>query len=396
MRVLHVGTGNMFGGIEVVIANIARNRERSEGIDHRFALGFDAKLAAELRGQGADVGIYGPAQFSKPWTIWNARRKFQQLLVRDRPDVVICHGAWAHAVCGESVKRAGMFLVYWQHDMIPEGAVQGVGWVAGLKRRTFRFERIAAKTLPSVVIANSQITAGTTAEIFPNVAVEVIYCPVELGAQTAIPASSRSEIRSDLQTPEDAVVIVMCCRLEAYKGHSLLLSALAMLKDDQRWVAWIVGGVQRPSDQSYFDGLVESAKLAGIADRVRFLGQRSDVPKLLAAADIHCQPNIDAEPFGIAFVEAMNASLPVVTTRLGGAIEVVGDECGILVPPGDSQALAETLERLIDDPSLRRALGTAGPARAYQLCDPEQILGRLEAVLDAMKSRCGSPEPSPV
>jgi glycosyltransferase involved in cell wall biosynthesis len=156
--------------------------------------------------------------------------------------------------------------------------------------------------------------------------------------------------------------------------------------------------VQRPSDQSYLDSLIESAKSAGIADRVRFLGQRSDVPKLLAASDIHCQPNIDAEPFGIAFVEAMNASLPVVTTRLGGAIEVVGDECGVLVPPGDPQALAETLTRLIDDPSWRRSLGSAGPARAHQLCDPERILGRLETVLNTMKSgsRSPSPEPSPV
>jgi glycosyltransferase involved in cell wall biosynthesis len=248
------------------------------------------------------------------------------------------------------------------------------------------------------VIANSQVTAKTTAELFPNALVEVIYCPVELQPQEAIPASSRSEIRRELQTPDEAVVILMCCRLEAYKGHSLLLSSLARLQDDRRWVAWIAGGVQRPSDQSYLDSLIESAKSAGIADRVRFLGQRSDVPKLLAASDIHCQPNIDAEPFGIAFVEAMNASLPVVTTRLGGAIEVVGDECGVLVPPGDPQALAETLTRLIDDPSWRRSLGSAGPARAHQLCDPERILGRLETVLNTMKSgsRSPSPEPSPV
>ena len=69
------------------------------------------------------------------------------------------------------------------------------------------------------------------------------------------------------------------------------------------------------------------ADRGGVADRVRFLGQRSDVPRLMAAADVFCQPNAGPEPFGVVFVEALYAGLPVVTSAFGGAVEVVERPC---------------------------------------------------------------------
>jgi glycosyltransferase involved in cell wall biosynthesis len=129
------------------------------------------------------------------------------------------------------------------------------------------------------------------------------------------------------------------------------------------------------------DRLQAEARAAGIADRIRFLGQRSDVPHLLAAADIHCQPNTGPEPFGIAFVEALYAGLPVVSTRIGGAAEIVNETCGVLVPPADPAALASALGALIADPAARARLASAGPARAGQLCDPGTALARLEELL---------------
>jgi glycosyltransferase involved in cell wall biosynthesis len=92
---------------------------------------------------------------------------------------------------------------------------------------------------------------------------------------------------------------------------------------------------------------------------------------LLAAADIFCQPNTAGEPFGIVFIEALNAHLPVVTSNLGGAREIVDDTCGVLVPTSDVPALSETLRKLIQDPVLRKSLGSNGPTRARGLCDPE-------------------------
>ena len=122
----------------------------------------------------------------------------------------------------------------------------------------------------------------------------------------------------------------------------------------------------------------------GIADRVKFLGQRADVPRLMAAADVYCQPNTGPEPFGLVYVEALYAGLPVVASAMGGAIEIVNDTCGVLVPPGDAAAVAEALRVLIANAGRRRGLGEAGPARARQLCDPTR---QLTALAEALGSR---------
>src|SRR5262249_41027601 len=154
-----------------------------------------------------------------------------------------------------------------------------------------------------------------------------------------------------------------------------------LLRARPGWVAWIAGAAQRPRERVYLGELKAQARTLGIADRVKFLGHRTDVPRLLAAADIHCQPNLRPESFGLAFVEAMDARLPVVSTWIGAAAEIVDPSCGLLVPPDDPPSLAEALATLIDYPEFRRRLGASGPARARTLCDPAAAMERLEALL---------------
>jgi glycosyltransferase involved in cell wall biosynthesis len=113
---------------------------------------------------------------------------------------------------------------------------------------------------------------------------------------------------------------------------------------------------------------------------VRFLGQRRDVLDLMHASDIHCQPNVGPEPFGIVFIEALYAELPLVTTRMGGALEIVNESCGVLVSP-DPESVAAALDRLRRDSSERRRLGANGPARARALCNPLQQAEALKAAL---------------
>ena len=121
-----------------------------------------------------------------------------------------------------------------------------------------------------------------------------------------------------------------------------------------------------------------------IADRVKFLGHRSDVAHLLDAADIYCQPNLEPDAFGISFIEALGARLPVITTALGGALEIVDQSCGALVKPNDPAALADALARLVDDAAERRRLGAAGPARARELCDPAAALRHLDDLVERL------------
>jgi glycosyltransferase involved in cell wall biosynthesis len=194
----------------------------------------------------------------------------------------------------------------------------------------------------------------------------------------------RDTVRAGLDTPANALVVVQASRMESWKGHGVLLEALAEMRDRSGWMCWQVGGAQRPREAEYLESLRDRARALRIADRVRFAGQRADVPRLLAAADVHCQPNTSPEPFGVAFVEALAAGLPVVTSRLGGAIEVVDDSCGLLVAPSDPSALAAALQQLLGDASLRARLGMRARVRARELSDPVTQLERLHAALANM------------
>lgn len=365
MRVLHVYSGNLYGGIETLLVTLARNRGLYPAMESHFALCFEGQLSRELVAAGTTVHHLGNVRVSRPATVLRARRALGKLLRGGGFDLVTCHSAWSQALFGPVVRSAGLPLVFWLHD-----AANGTRWL----------ERWARFTPPDLTIANSRFTAGTLPRLYSGIPVEILHCPVASPHMQHFHAE-RSETRAEFRTAPDAVVIIQVSRLEPYKGHLLHLEALGILRDVPGWICWQVGGAQRPHEARYMEELVRAADRLGVAERVRFLGQRSDVPRLLAGADIHCQPNVSPEPFGIAFVEALYAGLPVVTTPIGGAKEIVNGSCGILVRPGDAGALADALGSLIQDPALRSRLAGAGPARARTVSDPAAQLARLGELL---------------
>jgi glycosyltransferase involved in cell wall biosynthesis len=363
MRVLHVYSGNLYGGVETFLHTVAREQGRQPGLTHAFALCFEGRLAAELRETGAQLHLLGEARVGRPWTVWRARVALRELLQRERYDAVLCHAIWPQALFGPVVRAAGVPLVFYQHD-----ALNGRHWL----------ERWARVTAPDLVITNSRYSAGTLAAVYPHARSRLAYCPVLAPARTG--GEDRARLRAELGAGDGDVVIVQTSRMQEWKGQRLLLEALGRLRQVPGWRAWVAGGAQRPEEETYLAGLKAQAEGLGLADRVSFLGQRSDVPQLLRAADIHCQPNVSAEPFGIAFVEALQAGLPVVTTAMGGPLEIVDFSCGVLVPPRPAP-LAVELRKLIEHPEVRQRLGAAGPARAAKLCDPSVYLRNLDEAL---------------
>ena len=371
MRVLHLSAAGLFGGVETFLLVLARNGGRGSRMESHFALSGEGRVSAELRRVGAPLHPLGPVRARHPLSVWRARSALARVLGSERFDVAVCHSPWAQAMLGPAVRAAGVPLVFYLH-----GHVTGKHWL----------ERLARRTPPDLVIANSRFTEATLANLYPGVPHSMVHYPVE-PRNSARGPDGRTAIRGELSTSLDDVVIVQTSRMEEWKGHRLHLEALARLRAVPGWTAWLVGGAQRPSEVAYRDDLVARAERLGIADRVRFTGERHDVPDVLAAADIHCQPNQGPEPFGIAFVEALYAGLPVVTTALGGALEIVDPGSGVLTPPDDAGALARTLEELIADPVRRRALGAAGPVRAADLCAPERQLGKLADALGRVVAR---------
>jgi glycosyltransferase involved in cell wall biosynthesis len=358
MRVLHVAAGNLYGGVERILEAIANHAPPSS--QHEFALSFDGRVAARLDAAGAARHRLGAVRFSRPLSVWRARRRLRRIVTAQRYDAVIGHAPWAFALAAPVVRDGRKVL--WAHD-----ASGGTHWT----------ERRTAKAHPDLVVCNSRFTADAVAPWLDGVRREVVYAPVP---RPALAASTRDEVRRELGAGAGTTIILMAARFERWKGHMALLRAAAALRGD--WTIWIAAGVQRPHEADYDRELRAFADSLACRDRIRFLGERGDVERVFAAADIHCQPNSEPEPFGLAFVEALYASLPVVTSDLGGAREIVTSACGVLVPAGDDAALASALQALIDDPSRRAALGAAGPARAAALCDPAAQIAALERALE--------------
>ncbi len=363
MNVLHLGAGNLYGGIEVGLTAMARLRHLAPAMESEFGLCFRGRLWDDLVATGAAVHDLGPVRLSRPWMVWRARGRLRQVLADSRPEVVVTHDCWLHTVFAPVVRGAGIRLVLSIH---------------GMANRRHWLECWASRTPPDLVVANSRFTAGSVPAMFPGIPVEVWRAPRAL---PAVNGSVPFEVRSELGTAEGAVVILQASRLERWKGHAVHLEALGLLRDVPGWECWLAGGVQKAGEGQFLAELRSAAEWAGIADRVRFLGQRADVPRLMAAADIFCQPNTGPEPFGFVFVEALHAALPVVTSDFGGATEIVDSTCGVLTKPGDPEAVAAALRSLMQDPSRRRALGAAGPSRAESLCDPARQLNAAAALL---------------
>jgi len=366
--VLHVYSGNLYGGVETMLATLA-GKDCSQVISE-FALCFEGRLSAELRSLGAPVHLLGPARLSNLQSIWRARAALSRLLRCRRFSAVICHAFWSYGIFASVVRGKGLPVLCWVHD-----EPKANHWM----------DRLSFLSLPDKVICNSRFVAGQLKNIWPGARSEIIYCPVRPAAQGSA-EEHREAVRAELATPPGTTVIIQASRFESWKGHSDTITALRELGDGRRWEAWFVGGMQRESEAKYVDRLRQAVRDFQLESRVRFLGQRSDVPRLLAAADIYCQPNTAPEPFGVAFVEALAAKLPVVATGLGASLEILDSTCAILVAPENTSALSAALKFLIDSPSARKRLGAVGPSRAKLISSPQVQAAKLAAVIESLPS----------
>ena len=140
-----------------------------------------------------------------------------------------------------------------------------------------------------------------------------------------------------------------------------MLQALADISGAEAWIV----GAPLFGEESYEQELRALTTQLGLDNRVRFFGHRNDVPELLAACDIVAHTSTAPEPFGKVIIEGMASGRPVIATAAGGAVEIIRDGIdGLLVPPGNVEALTATLRRLVADPQLRRKLAEGGRARS--------------------------------
>jgi glycosyltransferase involved in cell wall biosynthesis len=167
-------------------------------------------------------------------------------------------------------------------------------------------------------------------------------------------------------------LVLSVTRLKAPKDGVTLAQALARLERGSYRASIVGDGPDRPE--------VEAA----LGDAGELLGERGDVPQLLASADVFVLSS-RSEGLPMSILEAMAAGLPVVASAVGGIPELVADgETGLLVPPGDADALAAALQRLVGDPELRRRMGAASAERAEREFSLEAVRAAHVALYDRL------------
>jgi glycosyltransferase involved in cell wall biosynthesis len=165
----------------------------------------------------------------------------------------------------------------------------------------------------------------------------------------------RAMMRRELGLPVDAPVVATVCRLEKQKGLCYLQEAFRRVREQMPHAILLVVG-KGPLEAS----MRAFARQHGLEKNVRFLGWRSDIPRVMAAVDVLALASL-WEAFGLVFAEAGLARVPVAATRVEGIPEVVRDgESGLLVPPEDAGALAEAILTLLGNRELATRMGATG------------------------------------
>ncbi len=235
------------------------------------------------------------------------------------------------------------------------------------------------------IIGVSEHTSDHVVEIegSPREKVVTIYNGIDFDRVKPSDDDFRKRIRQEFDA-EDKFLILTTGQLHPEKGYPYLFEAVAKLKKlTNKPFVWLIagkGGFEAEFRQQVSD--------LGCDDVVKFIGFRKDIPDLMSTADVFVLPSV-AEAFGVVFAEAIYLGVPIVATKIGGIPEIVTDGVdGILIPPADSEAIAETVADLINHPEKLKSLANTGQQKVIERFEFEDMTRKYEAVYEnLMKNR---------
>lgn len=209
----------------------------------------------------------------------------------------------------------------------------------------------------------------------PAAKVQVVRNGIDLAPfQRPRSAALRDTLTRGFKRP----VVLTAARLVKQKGHCHLIDAAVQVPD----ALFVFAG-----DGPEREVLETQAHTRGMSERILFLGQRDDIPELLASADLFVLPSL-YEGLPLSVMEAMAAGTPVIATAIGGTDELVTpNRTGLLVPPSDPFALAAAIQTLLAAPTLARQLADAAQRQAHRTFAVEQMVQRVVQAYEELLSR---------
>ena len=319
--------------------------------DYRVAylVGRPNSVIPELQALGVEcVNVHGKSGLDVRWV-----RRLADYVRENQVDVVHAHSPMPAAMARPALRLAAAFhrscprprLVYTEHNT----------W--DCYGNATRALNAATYKLDDAQLAVSRDAKSSVPTVLSG-RVEVLTHGIDVDAVRAH-RSERDSVRRALGFTNEDVVIITVAHLRTEKAYDVLLDAAHKVIETHPNAQFVSVGHGPLKEQ-----LEQRHRELGVGDRFRFLGYRSDVLSLMAAADVFALSS-HQEGLPVSFMEATALGLPSVTTAVGGLVDNIDHEqSGLLVAPGDSQALADALGRVVGDPVMRQRMAGGASQRA--------------------------------
>jgi sugar transferase (PEP-CTERM/EpsH1 system associated) len=360
MHVVHVLHTLAVGGTENGVVNLVGSLA-AEARHTVVAVTSSGPLAARLPA-GVEVHALG----KRPGVDVAVQVRLVALLRRLRPDIVHTRN-WGAFDAVPAARLAGVrVVVHGEHGREaadPEGR----------DRRRNRLRRLLSPLIAQWVTVSHDLRRWLVHHVgIPGERVVTIHNGVDTGR---FAEGDREGAREALGLPAGAPIVGTVGRLDPVKDHLRLIAAFRSVVARRPDALLLIAG-----DGPLRDDLRGAVEAAGLQGSVRLLGERADVPRVLAALDVFTLPSI-AEGISNTILEAMASGLPVVATNVGGNPELVEDGVtGRLVEPRQTEALAAALLGYVNDPVLARLHGKAGRQRCVGEFSLERMAARYLAL----------------
>jgi glycosyltransferase involved in cell wall biosynthesis len=384
IKVMHVITTLGPAGAETMLSRVASGMDTSRFQNEVVSLTDTLDLADRMRAVGVRVRTLGmKKRVPNPFLVMLLAKWIRE----SKPDVVHTWMYHANLVGTLASQLAGNVPVVWGiHHSALDPRVH--------KRRTVLINRVCAllsRKFPARIVCCSEASLRIHKKLgYAHEKLEVIPNGFDLEQGKPDPAA-RVSVREELGIPANANLIGKAARFHPQKDHRNFIQAAARLHKLIPGTHFLLCGQGVNWQNSQVVGWVDAA---GIRDCCHLLGVRQDVSRLFAGVDIATTASLCGEAFPIVIGEAMACGTPCVVTDVGDSASIVG-ETGIVVAPGDPEALAEAWRKLIEaGPEVRRRLGMAARRRVQQHFALPTIVERYQAIYAQLAARTPQDVPS--
>lgn len=353
LKIIHSEAATDFGGQEHRI--FKEMISMREGGHHLEAVCQpQAELAVRLRNEGFVVHT---TEMDGHWNFLRSVAKIRRVLKEGRFDVLNTHSRLDTVIAATAGRLAGTpLIVRTRHLANRVNSLLSYTW------------------LPHCVTTDSQFVRAQLIEKgVPPERIENIYTPL-----LRLAPVKESVLRAELGLSQTDVVVGCVAVMRQAKGHQELVRAMLPLFTKWNHLHLVMVGDGEPVFQSLKKMIVDHK----LENRIHLMGRRDDVMNLMAGFDIFCLTT-RLEASGMVFLEAASAGLPVIGTAVGGVPEMLlNEQTGLLVKLDDDQGLRDALDRLIENPALRKKMGQAGYDRIWNdpasEFTPEALVRRTE------------------